>query len=706
MLLALCCARTTATAQDAVLVLSPAPVLTTIAGAGQASPLASPSAVAYDANGNLYVCDTRNHRVRRVSATGAITTVAGNGTQGFGGDNGPAVAASLDSPLGVAVATDNTLYIADTRNHRIRRVTTDGTIQTIAGTGIPGFSGDLGQAANAQFRSPSAVAIGAVGELYVADTGNHRIRRIALDGTVQTVAGSGREEASGDGGTATSAGLDAPGSLAFRTSDGALLIADRLNSRIRVLAQNGIISSLPTAAAPVRRPAGVATDSTGAIYIADTGNYRLRAVMPQGSGVLLGSGEQGAPDPALAYNATPLGTPLGIAPDTAGGVAFTDRDHNQVEHLALPQLAFAATVVGQASPPQTLLLQNSGDSTLAVQSVTLPAAFQSQPSGTCGTAPFTLAGNAQCTVALAFVPTSVGAQSGILTVALTGLPQRAVLSGTGVTTGTLLPTSTTLQTSGNLSFVGTPVVFTAAVLASGTAPATGTVHWIDAATEIGSASLDAGGTAVLTTAALAIGQHSLSARYDGDVHYSASTSAALQQTVAPAPDFTLTPAATQMSATAGSTASLDFVLQPINGTLNRTVTLAFDGLPAGATATSNAPTPLVLGSNAVTLTLSVKTAAPAALPVRLALVLPGAGLLWLLLRRARNRAPWTRSLLATVLLASLALLAGGCGGGYLGSAAVAAQSVTHTYPLTITATTTGVSGTALVHTASITLVVN
>ncbi len=705
-------------AQDAVLTLSPAPVLTTIAGpnrddatAASALKLASPSGAVYDLADNLYVSDTRNHRVLRVSAAGEVATVAGNGIQGFGGDNGPATAASLDSPTGLAVSADGTLYIADSHNHRLRRVTPDGVIQTVAGTGTPGFSGDLGPAANAQLRLPTAVALGSLGELYVADTGNHRIRRVALDGSIVTVAGNGTEQATGDGGPATAAGLDAPSGVAFRQSDGSLFIADRLNSRIRVVSPSGTISSLSAASAPVRRAAAVAMDAEDNLLIADTGNYKLRAVMSKGSGVLLGSGEQGTPDPLLGYAATPLGALSGVAPDASGGVAFTDRDHGQVQHFALPQLAFSPTDVGQVSPSKTVALANSGSEALTVASVDIPSAFQRVRGQGCTAPPFTLARGEQCMLVLAFAPGVVGSQSGVLAVNSADLPRRVLLSGTALAPGTLLGSNTLLDGAGSLSYVGTPVAVAAHVLGSGTSTPSGLVHLSDSSTEIATATLGQDGSAIFTTTVLTAGEHSLSATYDGDVHYAGSSSAVLQQVVVLAPDFTVTPTATQMTVKAGATTSMDFVLQPINGTLNQSVTLAFSGVPPGTTVASNAPTPLVLGSNAITVRFTITTPAAAAVTSHTMFFLPLSGLLWIV---GRGHRWWPRSHLRSVISCAVVGVSGtlalaaltGCGGGYLSGAAVTGQSAAHTYPITLTATTTGVTGSALVHTASVTLAVN
>lgn len=206
----------------------------TYAGDGGAATQASlnhPSAVAVDAEGNLYIADTDNHAVRKVDTAGIITTVAGNGSADYAGDGGPAVQASLDHPWGVAVGADGTLYIADAGNNRVRKVDTAGIITTVAGTRSSGYTGDGGPAIRASLNDPYGVAVGPDGTLYIADTGNRRVRKVNPAGIITTVAGSGAWLHSGDGGPATEAGL-APRGLAV-DADGNVYIADSENTRIR-----------------------------------------------------------------------------------------------------------------------------------------------------------------------------------------------------------------------------------------------------------------------------------------------------------------------------------------------------------------------------------------------------------------------------------------------------------------------------------------
>ena len=158
--------------------------------------------MALDAAGNLYIADTGNNRIRKVDSAGTISTIAGTGERGFGGDGGPAGGAQLDWPYGVATDAAGNLYITDTQNDRIRKVDSAGTISTIAGTGERGFGGDGGPAVQAQLQSPNGVALDGAGNLYIADTRNNRIRKVDSAGTISTIAGTGERGFGGDGGPA------------------------------------------------------------------------------------------------------------------------------------------------------------------------------------------------------------------------------------------------------------------------------------------------------------------------------------------------------------------------------------------------------------------------------------------------------------------------------------------------------------------------
>jgi sugar lactone lactonase YvrE len=276
-------------------------VITTVAGNGTygfsgdngpatSAQLFNPQGIAVDSAGNLYIADTFNNRIRKVSG-GVITTVAGNGTSGSRDENIPATTAQLNWPYGVAVDSAGNLYIANTYNNRVCKVS-GGVITTVAGNGTHGFSGDNGPATAAQLSWPDGVAVDSAGNLYIADTDNNRIRKVS-GGVITTVAGNGTEGFSGDKGPATAAQLGWPYSVAVDAA-GNLYIADTYNNHIRKVS-NGVITTVggdgtfgfggdkgPATSAAVS-PSGIAVDSAGRVYIADTVNYRIRILRPAGS---------------------------------------------------------------------------------------------------------------------------------------------------------------------------------------------------------------------------------------------------------------------------------------------------------------------------------------------------------------------------------------------------------------------------------------
>ena len=216
-------------------------------GPATAAELSGPTGVAVDSAGDLFIADTGNDRIREVNhATGVITTIAGNGTEGYSGDNGPATAAELDDPEGVAVDSAGDLFIADTGNNRIREVNlSTGVITTVAGNGTAGYSGDNGPATAAELYIPDGVAVDSAGDLFIADTATTRIREVNLStGVITTVAGNGTVGYSGDNGPATAAELDGPTGVAV-DSAGDLFIADSANNRIReVNHATGVITTV------------------------------------------------------------------------------------------------------------------------------------------------------------------------------------------------------------------------------------------------------------------------------------------------------------------------------------------------------------------------------------------------------------------------------------------------------------------------------
>ena len=213
-------------------------------GQATAAQLILPSGIAFDAAGNAYIADGGNQRVRKVDPAGVITTFAGTGLPGFTGDTGQATAAQLSTPAGVAVDAAGNVYIADSFNHRVRKVDPTGVITTFAGTGAAGFSGDTAQATAAQLSLPRGVSVDGAGNVYIADTGNHRVRRVDPTGVITTVAGTGIPGFSGDTGQANLAQVNLT-TFAGVASDSAgnVYIADRNNNRVRRVANNLPIAS-------------------------------------------------------------------------------------------------------------------------------------------------------------------------------------------------------------------------------------------------------------------------------------------------------------------------------------------------------------------------------------------------------------------------------------------------------------------------------
>ncbi|HEY9899370.1 MAG TPA: IPT/TIG domain-containing protein [Pantanalinema sp.] len=377
--------------RSAVYKIDPAGTLTTVAGTGAwgyigdgfpatVAQLNSPEGLAVDASGNLYIADTWNHVIRKVS-NGVISTVAGNGQSGFSGDGGPAGSAQLYAPRGLAVDATGDLYIADTNNNRIRKVDhATGIITTFAGTGSYGFSGDATAAVGAQLAYPHGVAVDASGSLYIADTNNSRIRKVSdgtistvgsqlaypqgvtvdgagnlyvadtnshrirklSDGTLSIVAGNGQGGFSGDGGTATSAQLSYPKGVVVDAA-GNLYVADTNNFRIRKL--DAVAQTISTVAGDVSGeamtagalnvdlagPAATAEDAQGNLYIADRYNHRVRKLGIDGTlTTVAGTGVPGeAGDSGVATSAQ-LNQPQSVAVDAAGNLYIADTNNNRI----------------------------------------------------------------------------------------------------------------------------------------------------------------------------------------------------------------------------------------------------------------------------------------------------------------------------------------------------------------------------------------
>jgi uncharacterized protein (TIGR03437 family) len=402
--------------------------------------------LAFDAQGNLYIPDQFNNRVRRVDRNGIITSVAGAGDYGFRGNNVPATEAALANPTAVLADPAGNLYICDQHNNRVRRVSRDGIITTFAGNGEHGWSGNGGPATRAALDFPGGLALDAAGNLYISDTHNNQIRKVAPNGIITPYAGNGEHAYGGDGGNALAAALDWPAGLAL-DPQGNLYIADQHNNCIRRVSAAGVITTLagrgpndwgyagdggPAGNALLDYPAAVALDAQGNLFISDQRNSCIRRVDRNGIiTTVVGNGTPGfAGDggpPLLAM----LDYPSGLAFDSEGSLYINDHYNNRIRKvvfnppalaLSPSALSFAATAGGAPPAAQTLALSNPGPGTLSFSALAdQPWLTVSPESGTLGTAPVTL------TVSARTASLAAGEYAGLITVQAPGAvnsPQR------------------------------------------------------------------------------------------------------------------------------------------------------------------------------------------------------------------------------------------------------------------------------------------
>ncbi len=350
-------------------------------GPATSARLKYPWSVAVDSAGNLYIADTFNHRIRKVDPDGTITTVAGNGSVGFSGDGGPATSARLKFPWGVAVDSAGNLYVPDSYHHRIRKVDAGGTITTVAGNGVHGFSGDGGPATSASLAKPRGVAVDAAGNLYIADSNNRRIRRVDADGTITTVAGNGMDGHGGDDGPATNASLHPPPAVTVDIAGNLYVVGDH---RVRKVDAGGTITTVagngtrgfsgdggPATSASLEFPRGLGADGSGNLYIADDLNHRIRKVDASGTiTTVAGNGEYsffGDGGPAVSAR---VRQPWGLAFDAAGNLYLADAGNERVRKV--DPAGMITTVAGHGSSPAQLPQHGDGgpaiDARLAVPS--------------------------------------------------------------------------------------------------------------------------------------------------------------------------------------------------------------------------------------------------------------------------------------------------------------------------------------------------
>jgi hypothetical protein len=296
------------------------------------------------------------------AAPGDISTFAGTGSAAYAGDGGPAASAALNRPTAVAWLGDGSVLVADHENDRVRRISPSGVISTVAGTGVPGFSGDGGSATSARLDSPTDVEPTPDGGFLIADLGNRRVRKVSAGGTISTVAGNGEEGSSGNGGPATSARLAAPVGVASRP-DGGFLIADSGSHRVRAVSPGGIISTVagdgsdeggtgdggPATSARLEAPVGVAALPDGGFAVAEYEGHRVRRVWPGGTITrLAGTGSAGFSGDGGAATAARLNRPVGVSPTADGGFLIGDSANGRVRKVSAG--GSIDTVAGSGQP--------------------------------------------------------------------------------------------------------------------------------------------------------------------------------------------------------------------------------------------------------------------------------------------------------------------------------------------------------------------
>jgi len=308
--------------------------MATVAGSGQigdggpatAAQMGAIQGVAVDRLGNLYLSDSDHHRVRKIDTQGVITTVAGTGYKGFSGDGGPATAAQLNTPYGLAVDLAGAVYVADYGNNRVRRIGPDGAIATFAGSGGDASSGDGGPATAAQLLGPRNVAVDAAGNLYISEFGENRVRKVTLDGNIQTAAGTGQLGSGGDGFPAVSAQLSQPAGLAVDRT-GALYIADTGNNLVRKVLPGGIMSTvlgkMPGTA--LSTPVAVTVDLNLNLYVADLTTIVHEYTAASAWIAAAGNGTAGFYGDGGPATQAGLDEPRDVAVDLAGKLYIADR---------------------------------------------------------------------------------------------------------------------------------------------------------------------------------------------------------------------------------------------------------------------------------------------------------------------------------------------------------------------------------------------
>lgn len=543
---------------------------TVLDGPALSATLYLPTSITLDASGNMYIADSLHNRIRKVDTTQTMSTIAGSNVASYTGDGGPAASATLNTPSGVALDGAGNLFIADTANNVVREIVqATGIIVTVAGNGTQGNNGDDGPATAAELNQPLGVTVDIAGNLFIADTGNNRIRRVDVySGEITNFAGSadGTAGYSGDGGPQTEAHLNGPNAVAFDLT-GNMYIPDALNNVIREVYAGGGIGTFagggatpiqygPSAtAAQLNTPSGVLVDTAQNVYIADTQNEAIRKVFAV-SGYFTTVSESGLT--AGYFNGKiyepGLYGPEGLARDSNGNIFIADVFDNKIREMQSNKIildfTYLTTYVGNISPSDPQFVENDGNAPLTLASITpeANAAVDNTVQNACATGSPGYGPTAGCYISAEFAPTTTGdpLDTDILVATDSGgnSPLDIELVGDAIPA---TPTSITLTSTPNPSNFEQSVAFeasAAAMAAPGSTTTTnlgipaGTITFLADGASIGTATLDSTGQATLNYSALTVGTHVITASYAGTNDYMASTSASVSQVVQKMPTST------------------------------------------------------------------------------------------------------------------------------------------------------------------------
>ena len=705
-------------------------------GVATGAELSAPQGVAVGPDGTLYIADTGNQRVRAVSG-GIMKTFAGNGSAGFAGDGGAAISAEFRWPNALAIDTNGALLVCDAGNERVRKISA-GLIQTIAGNGVQGFAGDGGSAAAAELNTPMGLAVGTDGRIFVADSRNERIRVIATNGVISSFAGNGIAGYAGDGGPAVSAELALPRGL-IATSAGTVIFADSNNQRMRLVDSSGTITTIAGSGVQgmaqdgvaagivaMNSPRGVTVSEFGSLVYADALSHLVRESAANGNVYAL-AGLAPARTTVLTLSESSSGGQItGVA--TVTGTATTPL--GVVELLDGTSVIAEATLQGTTATfaPQMLSPGTHSLSAKYLGDGVNPAAASSVVSVDGGIGVITATANAVTVAYGQAIPSLTGSASGtppqggvVVTFASTAgslspvgsYPILATLSGPasgnytvvmGATSGLLqiVPTAslTTEQPLTQGSYAGLPLLLTAAVGSTTRGTPTGTVTFLDNGAVVTTAPL-VNGSAMGTYLSPAAGGHSIVATYSGDANFLTSSSLAATATVAPMPDFSIGAAGpTTQTVAAGDVANYAMTVGALSGAFTGVVDLSASGLPAGATV-SFSPPQVVPGTTSVNVTMSVQMSSTLLASERrgiggfvlASLLCP----LWIVGQRKWRTRRWV---MVCGLLTAIAGIAG-CGARVASTPLPGGQ----TYALTVKGTSTNLAGAVVSHSMQVTLVV-